>query len=72
MIIFSLAKNQDAPWFFYGQNVCYQLVIERLTKLVAILKVNCDSMIRWEFHPIQRMIYRGPLEFVEKKYLSVH
>ena len=30
------------------------------------------SMIRWEFHPIQRMIYRGPLEFVEKKYLSVH
>ena len=45
MIIFSLAQNQDAPWPLYGQNVHYQLVIERLTKLVTIHKVNCNSML---------------------------
>ena len=72
MIIFSLAKNQDAPRFFLWPKCMLSIDIERLTKLVAILKVNCDSMIPWEFHPIQPMIYRAPLEFVEKKYLSVH
>ena len=70
---FFTGKEPRCSMVFYGQNVCYQLVIERLTKLVAILKVNCDSMIRWEFHPIQRMIYRGPLEFVEKNiYLCIN
>ena len=71
-LFFHWQRTKMLHGFFYGQNVCYQVVIERLTKIVAILKVNCDSMIPWEFHPIQRMIYRAPLEFVEKRYLSVH
>ena len=46
MIIFSLAKNQDAPWFFMANMyVNNNLVIERLSKLVAIHKVNYDPML---------------------------
>ena len=59
--------------FFMAKMYVINIDIDRLTKLVAILKLNCDSMIPWEFHPIQRMIYRAPLEFVEKNiYLCIN
>ena len=69
---FFTGKEPRCSTVFLWPKCMLSIDIARLTKLVAILKVNCNSMIPWEFHPIQHMIYRVPLEFVEKKYLSVH
>ena len=72
MIIFSLAKNQDAPWFFLWPkcmlSISYWEADQTCRNTQGQLRFN-DPM---RVHPIQRMIYRAPLEFVEKKYLSVH